>query len=592
MSLIIKRRGSNQEGGILIVCLGVLFVATIVVAAALSLTQNIARNSRRSEVRTTATQIGLGALDVAFSSWREISRQNWGGAPTTAQLAAIRQAAIDDFGNEPGYSLSSVKVSAVTPQLNVLSGSTTPIASFGPSDSTTSYYYLAEVDVTANLIGGPLTTHVRRLFEKQIISPWNYAVFYDSDLEIHPGPSQVITGWVHTNGILYTGHAQLTFGSKVTDVQGWSIGFMPGDGQHPGETPLSPSYQADIPPAKDVNHQPFGIDPWAVFAARHADGSNDGWLELVKRPVPGQTDPQPDARYYNQADIHILINGSNNVTLTNINGTAINSSSTGKDLQLYNVFKASTGAVVPDTSADPGIQDNREAAQVRLVTLDISKITNAVNNGTLAFNGIVYIADTSAGSTGGTPKRGVKIINATSIPNGGLSVVTENPLYIRGNVNTGPNNPPSNTVPDPTQPLGSGYTSQPALFAGDSINLLSNAWNDANSTQTTSSRKATNTTVNAAILGGIVPTGAVGTNYSGGAENFPRFLEDWNGIYLTYYGSMVCLYDSAQGTGIWGKSNVYVPPTRRWYFDTALRQKPPPGKLTTVNYLKDRWWTQ
>ena len=459
--------------------------------------------------------------------------------------------------------------------------------SFGPSDATTSYFYLATADVTANALGSPVVTKVRRLLEKQVISPWNYAIFYDDDLELHPGPSQIITGWVHTNGILYTGHSSLTFGSRVTDVQGWSIGFMPGDGQHPGETPESPSYQADIPPAKDVNHQPFGIDPWAIFAARYADGSNDGWRELIQRPVSGKTDPQPGARYYGQADIHILVDASNNVSLTDINGNAINGSSTGKNAQLYNVFR-NGNAVTTNTT----IQDNRESATVRLVTLDVSKITTAVNNGTLSFNGIVYIADTSAGSGGATPKRGIKIVNASSIPSGGLSVITENPIYIRGNVNTGPNNPPSNTVPDPTQPFGSGYTPQPTLFAADSINILSNAWVDANSTQSTSGRKATNTTVNAALLGGNVPTGTVGTNYSGGAENFPRFLEDWSGIYLTYYGSMVCLYQSAQGTGIWGKSNVYVPPTRRWYFDESLRQNPPPGNLTTVNYLKDRWWIQ
>jgi hypothetical protein len=271
--------------------------------------------------------------------------------------------------------------------------------------------------------------------------------------------------------------------------------------------------------------------------------------------------------------------------LTDLGGATINSSSTGKNGQLYTVF---SGAVTTNTT----IQDNREAATIRLVTLDVSRITNAVNNSTLAFNGIVYIADTSAGATGSSPKRGVKIVNATSIPNGGLAIVSENPVYIRGNVNTGPTSPPSNTVPDPTQPTASGYTRQPTLIAGDAISLLSTAWSDGNSTLAVSGRKAANTTVNAAILGGIVPTGSVGSNYSGGAENFPRFLEDWGGVYLTYYGSMVCLYDSAQAIGIWGKSNVYNPPTRRWYFDTALRQNPPPGKLTTANYRKDRWWTQ
>lgn len=580
-----RKGNSDTRGNVLLVCLSVMLIASFIVATALTLTHGISRNSNRSTIRNASTQMALGAIDMAFSSWREIARRQWNTPPTTSDLAAIRQAVITDFGNEPGYSISNVSVSAVSPQLAVLAGATTPVAAFGPSDATTSYYYLASADVTASFLGGPLTTHVRRLFEKQIISPWNYAIFYDDDLELHPGASQEITGWVHTNGVLYTAHSLLTFDSKVTDVQGWSINFMPGDGAHNGETPVSPNYQADIPPAKDTNHQPFGIDPWAVFAARYADGSNDGWLELIKRPVAGKTDPQTDARYYNQADIHILVNSTNTVSLTDINGGTINATSTGKNAQLYSVFNSAI-------STNTTIQDNREAASIRLVTLDVSKINTAVTNGTLSFNGIVYVADTSAGLNGVAPKRGIKIINAASIPSGGLAVVTENPIYIKGNVNTGPSNPPSNTVPDPTQPLGSGYASQPVLFAADSINILSNAWLDANSTQSTSVRKATNTTVNAAFLGGIVPTATVGNNYSGGAENFPRFLEDWTNIYLTYYGSMVCLYDSTQGIGTWGNANVYVPPTRRWYFDTSLKQRPPPGKLTTVNYLKDRWWVQ
>jgi hypothetical protein len=580
-----RKPQSQIEGNILLVCLALLLVTGVIAGAALALTQGIARNSNRSQVRATSTQIGLGAIDMAFASWREIARRRWSTAPTTADLAEIKKAVLADFAHEPGYTLSNITVSAVTPQLTPLSGSTAAEPSFGPSDSSMSYHYLAAVDVTAECLGGAVTTRVRRLLEKQIISPWNYAIFYDDDLEMHPGPSQTVTGWVHTNGVLYTGHRSLTFGSRVTSVGGWSIAFKPGDGAHPNQTPVSPTYQADIPPAKDVNHQPFGIDPWAVFAPRYADGSNDGWQELIKRPVAGLTDPQPDARYHTQADIRILVNASNTVTLTDINGTTLtapSASDLSKNAQLYRTF---TDALTTNTS----IQDNREQAAVRLITLDVSKITTAVNNGTLNFNGIVHVADSSASSSA---KRGLKIINAAAIPHGGLSIICENPVYVRGNVNTGTTNPASNTVPDPTRPVGTGYTPQPTLIAGDSINILSNAWVDTTPGVIAAPRAATNTTVNAAILGGIVPTGTVGSNYSGGAENFPRFLENWSGVHLTYYGSMVCLYESSQGTGIWGRSNVYSPPIRRWYFDTSLRQNPPPGNLVTVNFLRDRWWTE
>lgn len=589
---MISSRSASIRGSSLLVCLGVMFLTAVIVAGALALTQGISRNAARSQVRTTAIQMGLGALDLAYASWRDVARRKWADHPTSAELTEIQRAVAADFNNPQGYAISNIAVQAVTPQLAVLAGTTPPVPAFGPSDSTTSLYYLATADVTVDSLGSPVVAKVRRIFEKEILSPWDYAIFYDDDLEIHPGAPQTITGWVHTNGALYTGYDNLTFGSRVTNVRGWTIGFMPGDGQHPNVTPESPYYQADIPPAKDINHQPFGIDPWAVFAPRYSDGSNDGWRELIKRPVPGVADPKPDARYFNQADIRILVDASNNVVMTDIAGTPITAASdpSTKNGKLYSVFNTAvtTGA---------SLQDNREGgATVRLVTLNIATIATAVNNGTLDFNGIVYIADTSAQPAPSPapppPKRGIKIVNAAVMPTSGLAVVSENPVYIQGNVNTGSGSPPSNVSNDPTQPTVAGYTRQPALIAGDSINILSGAWVDANSDENTSVRRATNTTVNTALLGGIVPTGTVGNNYSGGAENFPRFLEDWSGVNFTYYGSIVSLYDSAQGTGTWGKSNVYNPPNRRWYFDTLLRQRPPPGKLTTTNYLKNRWWTE
>jgi hypothetical protein len=157
-----------------------------------------------------------------------------------------------------------------------------------------------------------------------------------------------------------------------------------------------------------------------------------------------------------------------------------------------------------------------------------------------------------------------------------------------GDYNTG-SNPPSNSG-NTAQPTGTGYTRQPASIVGDAVDILSNAWTNAESTNTEALRVATSTTVNAAIMSGNVPTGADGTNYSGGAENFPRFLEDWSAATFTYYGSMVELFASQQATQPWGASNVYNPPTRAWHFDTNFQSHPPPGSIMVVSYLKGQWY--
>ncbi len=91
--------------------------------------------------------------------------------------------------------------------------------------------------------------------------------------------------------------------------------------------------------------------------------------------------------------------------------------------------------------------------------------------------------------------------------------------------------------------------------------FLPTNWNDANASLALSSRPATNTTYNTAIMSGFMPSGwtppsGAPYGYSGGAINFPRFLETWNTKSCTYYGSMVELFESKVFTGEWdtGKS--------------------------------------
>ena len=243
-------------------------------------------------------------------------------------------------------------------------------------------------------------------------------------------------------------------------------------------------------------------------------------------------------------------------------------------------------------STNQTIQDNREAAPIRLATLDVSQIETTVTNGNpsykSSFNSIVYMYDSSNISSA---RRGIRIKNGTKIPTNGFTLASNNPVYIQGDFNTGGTPASDGNPSDPTTPQVSGYTRAPTSVLADAVNILSNTWNDANSFGGLSSRIASNTTVNTAIVSGIVPTNPVDGSYSGGAENFPRFLEDWSRAALTYYGSMVELYKSQQSTGEWpGTGIVYNPPTRQWYFDNNFKIKPPPGGLMLYSYVKSRWY--
>jgi hypothetical protein len=175
---------------------------------------------------------------------------------------------------------------------------------------------------------------------------------------------------------------------------------------------------------------------------------------------------------------------------------------------------------------------------------------------------------------------GVVLTNGSTLPPQGLGVATPDPVFIVGNYNVSTNGTPAN--------LGTFNTSKtyPAAVYSDAITILSSNWNPLNSSNSIASRTATSDTVNAAFLTGNVPSN--GSYYSGGVENFPRFLEDWGNCTFTYNGSMVCMFNSQVATAPWpGTGTVYNPPTRNWAFDlnfnNALKQPPLTPHVIAVN---------
>jgi hypothetical protein len=210
--------------------------------------------------------------------------------------------------------------------------------------------------------------------------------------------------------------------------------------------------------------------------------------------------------------------------------------------------------------------------------------------------------------------RGIRLVNGGVLPDMGLTVATPNPVYIQGDYNSGATTnyasstataaaltnsalPPSDAsgaypsgTSSPTE-YSSGYTKKSAAVVADSVTILSNSWSDTNSFSSSglSARVPTNTTINTAIVAGNVPTST--SAYSGGIENFPRLLESWSGsLYLTVHGSFGLLYDSEQATGVWKQTgNYYNAPSRRWFYDSILQDKNPPGFPVAYVYGMGAW---
>lgn len=407
----------------------------------------------------------------------------------------------------------------------------------GLSGYAATYRVLAQaqdLDARQPLIGG-----VQQDVQIALVPIFQFAIFYNLDLEVNPGAKMDISGRVHCNYNIYAQPAApLTFLGDVTAAGQIILNKKPGDPV--SRTVSTTTFQGEHDAGVMTLHLPIGTTntPQAV-------------RQIVEIP-PVNESPNSELgrqRFYNLADVVILVKDSGVEVrgggLGNGNGMNIHWSSVSNWIR--------TGV---------SFYDQREQKTMQVTELDLDKFktwnaqpTNALRNALGRDINSIYIADLRTMASGQLP--GVRLVNGSVLPPLGLTVATPDPLYVKGDFNASGSS------------LGTHNTSntKPAALIADSITLLSGSWNDANSTKSISSRVASATTVNAAFLAGIVET--VSGHYSGGVENFPRFLENWSGKKLTYNGSMIVLYQSRFATGYWpGTGTVYNPPNRDWAFDT------------------------
>ena len=147
----------------------------------------------------------------------------------------------------------------------------------------------------------------------------------------------------------------------------------------------------------------------------------------------------------------------------------------------------------------------------------------------------------------------------------GLTIASENPVYLQGNWNANGN-------------FNGSHVATSVL--ADAVTLLSNQWNDRGSFANANSltnRNASTTWYRLAIIAGKglsfpQPAGTpqdFGTD--GGAHNFLRYIEDWSGQTLNYRGSIASLFYSRQALGVYKCCTiVYSPPTRGYNFDVEF----------------------
>ena len=453
----------------------------------------------------------------------------------------------------------------------------------------------------AGLLAAALTMLFLPSAIAQYAPVFQYAVFYNLDLEINPGAGMTINGHVHSNGNLWTtgdgSGANLLIYSTNVDASGMvNLTRSPND-------PYSSTTGHVV--FTDTNNNPLQkVGLMTIPTDPNNPGGAKAFLNLppanLAAPMAAAYSPTGSVYLYNTADLIITNNaGGTNITVLydNPNVTPLLTPIIPDMMVVTNyhvgVTLISVTNFVYSFATNVSFYDYRESKTVRAIQLNVSNLvawaTNNIsilgtNRGGYQYNQLNNTGSTSKGhginsiyvynsvplSSSTLPA--VRLVKGQQLPPAGLTVATAQPLYVEGNYNVQTN---AGGIQDLT--LGSTINGQtvPASLVADAVTILSSAWSDNfNSSTALTSRNAAITTINAACLQGIVPsfTDSSGTqHYSGGVENYLRLLESWSGDTLTYNGSMVVLFPSQYATNLWNSPGIcYEPPTRAWGFDVTF----------------------
>jgi Tfp pilus assembly protein PilX len=558
---IIKKRirisaNCNEKGLVLIASLALISILALMATLSVTTTYTEIKISRNYKTNVQAFYATEGGAEYGIQKLREKlkSRLN----PTTSDVSDI----VSDFNSNPplsDYTFGTFTITqgtgTPTPEL-ITRGNYAGLSAF-----TNSY------DITVEAGISNATAQVVISLEDYLVPLFQFGVFYQDDLEIHPWPDMEFTGGkIHSNSDIYLGADDtLRMDSQIT-----SAGDILYRQQITGEMPGVVEFKDGEGVYQAVKIDGVVLDSdnpdWAVEALERWDGNlkskDHGIFEVELVPLPEGSDPidvikrgdvsdspdLKDARYYWKAGLRVVDEGSG-----------------------FKVYKQD-GAEITDVTnggaydnpfiiESDSLYDAREGKWMDVITVNMeilgtnTYLLDELYDPALASPGVLYVSqDTSGGFD-----KGVRLKNGSALPSRddiGLTVSSDNPIYIQGNYNS---------------------ANLPAAVTGDAVTILSNAWDDANSNgNLDASRIAAPTTVNAALMTGNVPTDTDNSQYSGGLENFPRFLEKWSGQTFTYSGSLVCLWQSEQATGDWQYgSPVYKAPDRDWSYGLDINNMPP-----------------
>lgn len=557
-----------------------LLMTIVFIAIALSLLAGMMSWTSGSAVQTQRNNLfrdSTGAADAATEltmayMWRDFYNQSFGSASNYTSYLPNQDGWPVQFSfsasGEANQTGVNTQPSNWTTNWATLKAAGAPYAGLSGFVSQCTVWSTAATSNQAYRVAAT----VQQNFQLAAIPIFQFAVFYNLNMEIDPGQDMSLTGPVFSNeGIWARGLG--TYNSSITAVG--AVATNSTDPYVSGKTDSNESVfnqgvtsNADsltlplgtatnsataarallgIPPATNSPYSTLGQDYFENEASIIISNSASGKLSAFFQDPNAATPITPIP-----ADV-----GSNNFSFaTNVSFYDFREGKTVKAVQL-NVAALNTWL-----GSSTGVSLNNK------MTLDDGHAINSV-----------YVYNGESMSSSVMPA--VRVANGSVLPSQGLTVVTPDPLYVLGDYNANGTS------------LNNGANvanTAPAALIGDAITVLSPNWSDSYTSSTpVSSRTPVPTTVNAATFEGIVPSR--GANYSGGVENFLRLLEDWtSSITLTYNGSIVVMFPSQYATNNWSGS-YYGVPHRDWAFDLNFltRKGLPPLTPEVQAIIRQSW---
>jgi len=628
-----NQAGSSRDRGSILVLSLVILVAVAgftmaLVTVAVSTESTASTNTRK----LTAQNLAEGAVEIG-AQWVQTQWAN-------QEAGAIEAAAVDspsELTNESNWIATTVAgyaaryaILRVAPSLSPTPTPVSPVQltpdGFGwyvdGNDGVRSFYYLYAIygyaEFTPKISEGDsksVSATVSKVVEARVTPLFQYAVFYNSDLEILPGPNMTLTGRVHSNRDMYLGSGNtLKMDTDYVRAVGRMYRKRKNDNTVTAGAVLIKNLgnMADADPSNDFKFKlPNGfvtdskmyskseMASMGITTAQGFDSTFGGWdynsngtfndlrdwktwgvqamsfwggtVQTSDMDVPKAEPPSQDLAidpFVPKAGGDYELIGGTYVQVPSGTGAYSKGYYHNKaGVQLRDgVVYGSTGAnlsacLLAGTITTTSIWDAREGKNVPQTVIDVEKLRLSMTQTGLAGAAATALSNlknswngliyATQSNASASAPKGILLKNGSELPDNPITGAKSG-LTVATNLPVYIQGDYNTKVNGISSSTNDPAFRKPAAVIGDAVNLLSNAW--ANTKNSSSGLPAaTDTTFNTAMIAGNTDSNPSSTAYSGGLENLPRFHEDWasSNKKAIIAGSFVNLWKSKIATGTW-----------------------------------------